>query len=87
VCRATKQRRSRRRDKRGDSEKPRALITGAGIGIGVATAHAFAGAGYRLIVTTYWRKKAVCRAGTPAMREVGRGSMIAVSSIVGVAYG
>lgn len=29
----------------------------------------------------------VCRAAAPAMREVGRGSMIAVSSIMGVAYG
>jgi 3-oxoacyl-[acyl-carrier protein] reductase len=29
----------------------------------------------------------VCRAAAPAMREAGRGSMIAVSSIMGVAYG
>ena len=29
----------------------------------------------------------VCRAAAPAMRETGRGSMIAVSSIMGVAYG
>ncbi len=29
----------------------------------------------------------VCRAVAPAMREAGRGSMIAVSSIMGVAYG
>lgn len=29
----------------------------------------------------------VCRAAAPAMREVGGGSMIAVSSIMGVAYG
>jgi 3-oxoacyl-[acyl-carrier protein] reductase len=29
----------------------------------------------------------VCRAAAPAMREVGRGTMIAVSSIMGVAYG
>jgi 3-oxoacyl-[acyl-carrier protein] reductase len=33
------------------SEKPTALITGAGIGIGAATARAFARAGYRVIVT------------------------------------
>ena len=29
----------------------------------------------------------VCRAAAPGMREAGRGSMIAVSSIMGVAYG
>lgn len=29
----------------------------------------------------------VCRAAAPAMREAGRGSMIALSSIMGVAYG
>lgn len=29
----------------------------------------------------------VCRAAAPAMREAGRGSMIAASSIMGVAYG
>jgi 3-oxoacyl-[acyl-carrier protein] reductase len=29
----------------------------------------------------------ICRAAAPAMREAGRGSMIAVSSIMGVAYG
>ncbi len=29
----------------------------------------------------------VCRAAAPAMREAGKGSMIAVSSIMGVAYG
>ena len=29
----------------------------------------------------------VCRAAAPAMREAGRGSMIAISSIMGVAYG
>ncbi len=29
----------------------------------------------------------VCRAAAPAMRERGRGSMVAVSSIMGVAYG
>jgi len=29
----------------------------------------------------------VCRAAAPAMREQGRGSMVAVSSIMGVAYG
>ena len=29
----------------------------------------------------------VCRAAAPAMREAGRGSMVAVSSIMGVAYG
>ncbi len=29
----------------------------------------------------------VCRAAAPAMRDAGRGSMIAVSSIMGVAYG
>jgi 3-oxoacyl-[acyl-carrier protein] reductase len=29
----------------------------------------------------------VCRAAAPAMREAGQGSMIAVSSIMGVAYG
>ncbi len=29
----------------------------------------------------------VCRAAAPAMREAGRGSMIAVSSIMGAAYG
>jgi 3-oxoacyl-[acyl-carrier protein] reductase len=29
----------------------------------------------------------VCRAAAPAMRKAGRGSMIAVSSIMGVAYG
>ena len=29
----------------------------------------------------------VCRAAAPAMREAGRGSVIAVSSIMGVAYG
>lgn len=29
----------------------------------------------------------VCRAAAPAMRETGRGSMIAVSSIMGAAYG
>jgi 3-oxoacyl-[acyl-carrier protein] reductase len=29
----------------------------------------------------------VCRAAAPAMREAGRGNMIAVSSIMGVAYG
>ena len=29
----------------------------------------------------------VCRAAAPAMRAAGRGSMIAVSSIMGVAYG
>ncbi len=29
----------------------------------------------------------VCRAAAPAMREAGRGSMIAVSSIMGIAYG
>jgi 3-oxoacyl-[acyl-carrier protein] reductase len=29
----------------------------------------------------------VCRAAAPAMREAGRGTMIAVSSIMGVAYG
>ena len=29
----------------------------------------------------------VCRAAAPAMREAGRGGMVAVSSIMGVAYG
>lgn len=29
----------------------------------------------------------VCRAAAPAMREAGKGSMVAVSSIMGVAYG
>ena len=147
-----------------NSEKPTALVTGAGIGIGAATAHAFADAGYRVIVTDilegegqsvasdiesrsgeaeyhhldvtdtdeldsvvssvqdrYGSLRAVvanagiahrvplteltdekwdhthevdlkgvmrvCRAAAPAMREAGRGSMIAVSSIMGVAYG
>jgi 3-oxoacyl-[acyl-carrier protein] reductase len=35
----------------GNSEKPTALVTGAGIGIGAATAVAFARAGYRVVVT------------------------------------
>ena len=29
----------------------------------------------------------VCRAAAPAMREAGRGNLIALSSIMGVAYG
>jgi 3-oxoacyl-[acyl-carrier protein] reductase len=146
------------------SEKPTALITGAGIGIGAATARAFARAGYRVIVTDILEEEGrsvagdigsaggeaeyhyldvadtaktdsvvstvqdrygpldavvanagiahrvplaeltdekwdhtheidlkgvmrVCRAAAPAMREAGRGSMIALSSIMGVAYG
>jgi 3-oxoacyl-[acyl-carrier protein] reductase len=146
------------------SEKPAALITGAGIGIGAATAHAFADAGYRVIVTDVLEGEGrcvasdieseggeaeyrhldvtnteevdsvvsdvqewygplhtvvanagiahrvplteltdekwdhthevdlkgvmrVCRTAAPAMRAAGRGSMIAVSSIMGVAYG
>jgi 3-oxoacyl-[acyl-carrier protein] reductase len=147
-----------------NSEKPTALITGAGIGIGAATARAFAGSGYRVIVTDVLEEEGrsvaddlgsgggeaeyhhldvtdtrevdsvvstvqdrygpintvvanagiahrvpleeltdekwdltheidlkgvmrVCRAAAPAMRETGRGSMIALSSIMGVAYG
>ena len=147
-----------------NSEKPTALITGAGIGIGAATARAFAGSGYRVIVTDILDEEGrsvaedlgsgggeaeyhhldvtdtrevdsvvstvqdrygpintvvanagiahriplkeltdekwdltheidlkgvmrVCRAAAPAMRERGRGSMIALSSIMGVAYG
>jgi 3-oxoacyl-[acyl-carrier protein] reductase len=145
-----------------NSEKPTALITGAGIGIGAATARAFAGSGYRVIVTDILEEEGrsvaddlgsgggeyhhldvtdtqevdsvvstvqdrygplhtvvanagiahrvpleeltdekwdltheidlkgvmrVCRAAAPAMREAGRGSMIALSSIMGVAYG
>jgi 3-oxoacyl-[acyl-carrier protein] reductase len=147
-----------------NSEKPTALITGAGIGIGAATARAFAGSGYRVIVTDILEEEGrsvaddlgsgggeaeyhhldvtdtrevdsvvstvqdqygpintvvanagiahrvpleeltdekwdltheidlkgvmrVCRAAAPAMRETGRGSMIALSSIMGVAYG
>ena len=146
------------------SEKPTALITGAGIGIGASTAHAFARAGYRVIVTDILEEEGrsvandiesaggeaeyhhldvmdtgetdavvsavqdrygpidtvvanagiahrvplaeltdekwdhtheidlkgvmrVCRAAAPAMREAGRGNMIALSSIMGVAYG
>jgi 3-oxoacyl-[acyl-carrier protein] reductase len=146
------------------SEKPTALITGAGIGIGAATARAFANAGYRVIVTDILEGEGrsvaggieseggeaeyrhldvtntdeagavvstvqdrygpidtvvanagiahrvplaeltdekwdhtheidlkgvmrVCRAAAPAMREAGRGNMIALSSIMGVAYG
>jgi 3-oxoacyl-[acyl-carrier protein] reductase len=148
----------------GNSEKPAALVTGAGIGIGAATAVAFARAGYRVIVTDiledeggsvaddivagggeaeyhrldvtrtdevdavvadvqdrYGPLRAVvanagiahrvplleltdekwdhthevdlkgvmriCRAAAPAMRSAGRGAIIAVSSIMGVAYG
>jgi 3-oxoacyl-[acyl-carrier protein] reductase len=147
-----------------NSEKPTALITGAGIGIGAATARAFAGSGYRVIVTDILDEEGrsvaedlgsgggeaeyhhldvtdtrevdsvvstvqdrygpintvvanagiahrvplegltdekwdltheidlkgvmrVCRAAAPAMRAAGRGSMIALSSIMGVAYG
>jgi 3-oxoacyl-[acyl-carrier protein] reductase len=145
-----------------NSEKPTALITGAGIGIGAATARAFAGSGYRVIVTDILEEEGrsvaddlgsgeaeyhhldvtdtrevdsvvstvqdrygplhtvvanagiahrvpleeltdekwdltheidlkgvmrLCRAAVPAMREAGRGSMIALSSIMGVAYG
>jgi 3-oxoacyl-[acyl-carrier protein] reductase len=147
-----------------NSEKPTALITGAGIGIGAATAVALAGAGYRVIVTDilevegksvadgislggdeaeYHRLDVtrtdevdavvanvqdrhgpldavvanagiahrvplpeltderwdhthevilkgvmrVYRAAAPAMRSAGRGTIIAVSSIMGVAYG
>jgi 3-oxoacyl-[acyl-carrier protein] reductase len=146
------------------SERPTALITGAGIGIGAATARAFARAGYRVIVTDILEEEGrsvagdiesgggeakyrhldimdtgetdsvvsavqdryrpidtvvanagiahrvplaeltdekwdhtheidlkgamrVCRAAAPAMREAGRGNMIALSSIMGVAYG
>ena len=146
------------------SERPTALITGAGIGIGAATARAFARAGYRAIVTDVLEEEGrsvaddiesaggegeyhhldvmdtgetdsvvsavqdrygpistvvanagiahrvplaeltdekwdhtheidlkgvmrVCRAAAPAMREAGRGNIIALSSIMGVAYG
>jgi 3-oxoacyl-[acyl-carrier protein] reductase len=146
------------------SEKPTALITGAGIGIGAATARAFARAGYRAIVTDVLEEEGrsvaddiesaggegeyhhldvmdtsetdsvvsavqarygpidtvvanagiahrvplaeltdekwdhtheidlkgvmrACRAAAPAMREAGRGNIIALSSIMGVAYG
>jgi 3-oxoacyl-[acyl-carrier protein] reductase len=146
------------------TEKPTALITGAGIGIGAATTRAFARAGYRVIVTDILEEEGrsvasdiesaggeaeyhhlnvmdtgetgsvvsavqdrygpidtivanagvahrvplaeltdekwdhtqeidlkgvmrVCRAAAPAMREAGRGNMIALSSIMGVAYG
>lgn len=146
------------------SEKPTALITGAGIGIGAATARAFGRAGYRAIVTDVLEEEGrsvaddiesaggegeyhhldvmdtgetdsvvsavqdrygpidtavanagiahrvplaeltdekwdhtheidlkgvmrVCRAAAPAMREAGRGHIIALSSIMGVAYG
>jgi 3-oxoacyl-[acyl-carrier protein] reductase len=147
-----------------NSDKPTALITGAGIGIGAATAHAFARVGYRVIVTDILKEEGrsvagdigsaggeaeyhhldvmdtgetdsvvaavqdrygpidtvvanagiahrvplaeltdekwdhtheidlkgvmrVCRAAAPAMREAGRGNMVALSSIMGVAYG
>lgn len=147
-----------------NSEKPTALVTGAGIGIGAATTRAFADAGYRVIVTDILEEEGrsvasdiesrggeaeyhnldvtdteevdsvvstvqdrygplsavvanagiahrvplaeltnekwdhthevdlkgvmrVCRAAAPAMREAGRGSIIVVSSIMGVAYG
>ena len=147
-----------------NSEKPTALITGAGIGIGAATALALAEADYRVIVTDILEDEGrsvadsissrggeaeyhrldvtrtdevdavvanvqdrhglldavvanagiahrvplpeltderwdhthevdlkgvmrVCRAAAPAMRAAGRGTIIAVSSIMGVAYG
>jgi 3-oxoacyl-[acyl-carrier protein] reductase len=147
-----------------NSEKPTALITGAGIGIGAATAVALAEADYRVIVTDILEEEGnsvadginsgggeaeyhrldvtrteevdgvvanvqdrhgpldavvanagiahrvplpeltderwdhthevdlkgvmrVCRAAAPAMRLAGRGTIIAVSSIMGVAYG
>ena len=148
----------------GNSEKPTALITGAGIGIGAATAVALAEADYRVIVTDILEEEGnsvadginsgggeaeyhrldvtrtdevdavvanvqdrhgpldavvanagiahrvplpeltdekwdhthevdlkgvmrVCRAAAPAMRLAGGGTIIAVSSIMGVAYG
>jgi 3-oxoacyl-[acyl-carrier protein] reductase len=147
-----------------NSEKPTALITGAGIGIGAATAVALAEADYRVIVTDLLEEEGnsvadginsgggeaeyhrldvtrtdevdavvanvqdrhgpldavvanagiahrvplpeltderwdhthevdlkgvmrVCRAAAPAMRSADRGTIIAVSSIMGVAYG
>jgi 3-oxoacyl-[acyl-carrier protein] reductase len=147
-----------------NSEKPTALITGAGIGIGAATAVALARAGYRVIVTDILEEEGrsvadgigseggeaeyhrldvtrtdevdavvanvqdrhgplravvanagiahrvplpeltderwdhthevdlkgvmrICRTAAPAMRSAGRGTIIAVSSIMGVAYG
>jgi 3-oxoacyl-[acyl-carrier protein] reductase len=147
-----------------NSEKPTALITGAGIGIGAATAVVLAEADYRVIVTDILEDEGrsvadgissgggeaeyhrldvtrtdevdavvanvqdrhgpldalvanagiahrvplpeltdekwdhthevdlkgvmrVCRAAAPAMRSAGHGTIIAVSSIIGVAYG
>ena len=79
------------------TDRPSALVTGAGIGIGRATAHAFARAGYAVMVTDVLEEegRAVAAAinaagGTAAFRAVDVTSTAAVDAAVAdaeAAYG